>query len=236
MSDETIIYRQDIINIRTSKNLYSEALVREYKGIRGADNILKEVYGIRGEIEFDLEILKRALKASAEAMDIERIGVNLCKETMKSQYAVDEIIDIYKKANVDCKLIIEVTEHTNMLHKEVSNNMEKLRQNGIAIALDDFGINKANIGSLICSDIDIVKVDKMFIKEASKGRVSNSRIVLADISRMCRRLGVKTVLEGVETDEDLKIAEDLGYENIQGYYYSIPYDIKTQQTNRAFAI
>ena len=236
MNDETIIYRQDIINIRTSKNLYSEALVREYKGIRGADNILREVFGAKGEIDFDLEILKRALKASDEVGDIQRIGVNLCKETMKSQYAVEEVIDIYREANVGCKLIIEVTEHTNMLHKEVSDNMQKLRQNGIAIALDDFGTNKANIGSLLCSDIDIVKVDKMFIKEASKGRVSNSRIVLADISRMCSRLGVKTVLEGVETDEDLRIAKDLGYENIQGYYYSIPYDIKTQQTKKAFAI
>ena len=236
MNDETIIYRQDIINIRTSKNLYSEALVRKYKGIKGAENILREVYGAKGEVEFDIEILKRALKASDEAGDIQRIGVNLCKETMKSQYAVDEVIDIYREANVGCKLIIEVTEHTNMLHKEVSDNMQKLRQNGIAIALDDFGTNKANICSLLCSDIDIVKVDKMFIKEASKGRVSNSRIVLADISRMCSRLGVKTVIEGVETDEDLRIAKDLGYENIQGYYYSIPYDIKTKQTKKAFAI
>ncbi len=118
-------------------------------------------------------------------------------------------------------LQLEITE--SLLIDDLDRATSVLRQisdSGITIAIDDFGTGYSSLSVLKSLPIDILKIDQSFVRDLGKD-LSDHAIVSA-IVMMARALALRVVAEGVETQEQLDILQELGCDEHQGYFYSKP--------------
>jgi EAL domain-containing protein (putative c-di-GMP-specific phosphodiesterase class I) len=121
---------------------------------------------------------------------------------------------------VDPSLIkFEITESQIMRSKEENiKGLNKIRDLGIGIILDDFGIGYSSLNYITRFPIDEVKIDKSFIDLMGK----NDKIcaVIDTIIYLCRKLRLKVTAEGVEIKEQFELLKKMSCDKIQGYYVS----------------
>ena len=91
--------------------------------------------------------------------------------------------------------------------------MKKIKEAGFRISIDDFGTGYSSLSMLQNMPVDVLKIDKSFI---------NQKDILETIMLISKKLNLKTVAEGVETEEQVKEITDLNVDLIQGYYLSKP--------------
>jgi diguanylate cyclase (GGDEF)-like protein len=118
-------------------------------------------------------------------------------------------------------LQLEITE--SLLIEDVERASSVLRQiseRGITIAIDDFGTGYSSLSVLKSLPIDVLKIDQSFVRDL--GRNMGDNAIVAAIVNMARALALKVVAEGVETEEQLQILQQLGCDEHQGYYYGQP--------------
>ena len=87
------------------------------------------------------------------------------------------------------------------------------------ISVDDFGTGYSSLSMLQTMPIDVIKIDKAFVDKADLKTDNN---MINYIMFMAKRLKVRTIVEGVETKEQMEYVRDIGCDIIQGYYYSKP--------------
>ncbi|AZG72270.1 putative bifunctional diguanylate cyclase/phosphodiesterase [Shewanella livingstonensis] len=118
-------------------------------------------------------------------------------------------------------MIIEVTENTLMdPDSPIQQQMQRLNHYGIDIAIDDFGVGYSSLAYLQRLDIDILKIDRSFIQHMETNE-SSIALVRAIIT-MAHHLKVKVVAEGVETEGQHKLLEQLSCDYLQGYLFAKP--------------
>ena len=118
---------------------------------------------------------------------------------------------------------LEDSEHTNTTrHKELVDVTDELSKEGFNISIDDFGTAHANIYSLADLAVSEVKFDKKLIDNIAKKNNEKLTTILSVLITMCKKLGIKTIAEGVEDKEQSQILKNLGCDEIQGYYFSRP--------------
>ena len=100
------------------------------------------------------------------------------------------------------------------------NNIKKLQNLGIKVALDDFGTGYSSLQYLSVFNIDIVKIDRSFIKGVLTNKANN--VLTRHVIEISNELGIKTVAEGIETKEQLEYLRELGCFLGQGYLFSKP--------------
>lgn len=122
---------------------------------------------------------------------------------------------------LDDRLIFEVTETARVTDLGASDKLiQRLRKRGHAVCVDDFGAGAASFQYLAELDVDIVKLDGSAVDAAA--RSDRGRAFLAALTEFCRRLGVHTVAEMVETRQHLQIARQCGVDYVQGYLFGKP--------------
>ncbi|WP_196260256.1 putative bifunctional diguanylate cyclase/phosphodiesterase [Pelagibacterium limicola] len=124
------------------------------------------------------------------------------------------------------RLELEITE--SLLLKDSAANIEMLhalRGLGVGIALDDFGTGYSSLSYLRAFPFDKIKIDRSFMTDIA-ARPEN-RAILAAMIGLGKSLGMETVVEGIETAEQLSIVTREGCSQIQGFYYSPPVDAET---------
>lgn len=126
------------------------------------------------------------------------------------------------KYNVDPRmLVIEVTENIFLENiTRVAAVLNQLSKMGVRISIDDFGSGYSSLRYVQMLPIDKIKIDKAFIDNVGSG-VESQGIVRAVIN-MSHSLGYRVVAEGVETEGQLEVLNDMGCDFIQGYYFSKP--------------
>ena len=97
--------------------------------------------------------------------------------------------------------------------------LNNIKSKGFVISLDDFGTGYSSLSMLQNMPIDIMKIDKVFVDKAD---LSSDRNIINYIMLIAKQLGVKTIVEGVETKEQVSFIQKLKSDIIQGYYYSKP--------------
>ena len=98
--------------------------------------------------------------------------------------------------------------------------MKDIKEIGFIISIDDFGTGYSSLNMLQTMPIDIIKIDKTFIDKID---IKNNKENLVDyIILIAKKLKLKTVAEGVETEEQVRYLKELGCDIIQGYFYSKP--------------
>jgi EAL domain-containing protein (putative c-di-GMP-specific phosphodiesterase class I) len=124
-------------------------------------------------------------------------------------------------ADPTCGLDVEIIE--GMLLGDASdavNKLERLRAAGVRIAVDDFGTGYSSLNRLSELPIDILKIDRCFIRRLPDD-VSGCTLVSTIIS-LARAFNMTVVAEGVETEEQIDALRNLGCDEAQGYLLSAP--------------
>ena len=151
------------------------------------------------------------------------IEINLSMAECVSPSLVRRIRELMIKYNVDPSHInMEITESFEASDLEMINeNLKKISEMGFRLSLDDYGTGYSNINRFRSLPISIVKIDKSLVDESEDEGIKK---ILDYSFNMVKDLNKETVVEGVETKEQLDRFIGLGADFIQGYYFSKPLD------------
>jgi diguanylate cyclase (GGDEF)-like protein len=151
-----------------------------------------------------------------------KVSVNVSAMQLKQEDFVDKVIRTLTAFGIPPRLFeIEVTESTLMNNFEVAlQSLKRLNSSGIKIAIDDFGTGYSSLGYLKNLPIDILKIDRIFIKDICNDE-KDKQIVKALIS-MAHSMNMRVVAEGVEEKNQFDVLAEYHCDEIQGYLLSKP--------------
>ncbi len=152
-----------------------------------------------------------------------RIGINISEADLRDCNLVQRIIDLAGASLLSpSNITIEVTETMLLLddNGEICECLQRLDALGCTIALDDFGTGFSSLTHLRDFPITLVKIDRDFIAGISGDH--QSRLIIQAIVQMGQSLGVKTVAEGVETQEQVDYLRSIQCDCAQGYFFGRP--------------
>lgn len=150
------------------------------------------------------------------------VSVNVSRVDIYDPNLLDTLNDILKSNKVTTDdLYLEITESAYTTNSEqIIDKVKGLRHEGFHIEMDDFGTGYSSLNMISTLPIDALKLDMQFIRNAFKEGGSTRMIeVIIDIADF---LGVPSIAEGVETEEQLKALRMMGCAVVQGYYFSKP--------------
>jgi EAL domain-containing protein (putative c-di-GMP-specific phosphodiesterase class I) len=151
-----------------------------------------------------------------------RVAVNISgADLMRSDFIEDmtSLIDSYGIEQSD--LEFEITESLFMDDFVMANEkLWILRKSGILISLDDFGTGFSSLSRLRDLNVDIVKIDKMFVDNILVKK--EDELIIPDIISMAHKTGLKVIAEGVETEAQRDYLVEADCDTIQGYFFSKP--------------
>ena len=101
-----------------------------------------------------------------------------------------------------------------------NNILERLREFGFSIEMDDFGSGYSSLNMLKNMNVDILKIDMTFIHQTSN--TQRSQTILKVFIKMAKTMGMKIIMEGVEDETHQKFLKELGCDFFQGYLFSRP--------------
>jgi diguanylate cyclase (GGDEF)-like protein len=151
------------------------------------------------------------------------VSVNLSAQDLRGNDIVAVVMEALEASGLEpSRLHLEVTESCLMDEiATVRSILADLRAKGITIAIDDFGTGFSSLSYLDSLPVDIVKIDRSFVHEITGD--SRRFKLLCGIADLSRALGLKVVVEGVETPEQLALINERGLADvIQGYVFSMP--------------
>jgi EAL domain-containing protein (putative c-di-GMP-specific phosphodiesterase class I) len=229
-NNELLVYYQPQINIQTCRIVGFEALLRwehpEHGILPPNDFIpIAEECGLIIPIgNWVLKTASRQGKAWQEqGFDPVKICVNLSKKQFNDHDLIDNINNSLAEAEFAGRLMeLEITESIVMHNEQrIMNLLQSIAKLGIQLSMDDFGTGYSSFAYLKDFPINILKIDRSFIKDLTIDTVKEIAIIRAIIA-VAKSLGLGIIAEGVETEEQLKILYGLNCEVIQGYLLSRP--------------
>lgn len=172
-----------------------------------------DLYVFKKSCEFQRYLIDKGIKL--------KCSVNLSLNTLKSYEKINEILNIYKEYKIPKHLITaEILENVSLNNNaKTISYINLLRENGICISIDDFGTGYSSLSQISNLYFDELKIPREFVIDA---RTPSKLAVIEAISILAKKLKVISVIEGVETYEDFKLFSSLGFDIVQGYYFSKP--------------
>jgi EAL domain-containing protein (putative c-di-GMP-specific phosphodiesterase class I) len=154
------------------------------------------------------------------------ISINISAKQLQNADLIDEIRTILSQTGIGPdSVILEVTESSIIQNMDLaSQNTRKLKELGVQIHLDDFGVGYSSLNVLHHLPIDALKIDKSFIQQVA--RDPKSLDIVKSVLLLCKNLNVDVVAEGIETEFELNILKNIQCELGQGYFFSKPMDEK----------
>lgn len=222
-----ILYQPKVFT-KVEKIAGAEALVRWYKG----ENIIMPNKFIplfeknKFIIKLDKYVFEQVCKDMADWKEkynyMPKVSVNVSKAHFTDENFIDEYAKIREKYNIDkAKIDLEITESaTNDKDINILKVFENIKNKDFSISIDDFGTDYSSLSMLQNMPIDTIKIDKTFINQADLNN-RNKNIIIYIIA-IAKQIGLETVIEGVETKEQVDFIAQTGGDIIQGYYYSKP--------------
>jgi len=158
----------------------------------------------------------------AQEVPVKRVAVNLSGRQFWEEDLAGMITGTLARYGLTTKHFeLEVTESVVMgTVAAASRVLRELHDLGMDIALDDFGTGYSSLYYLKELPIDILKIDKSFITQIPDDR--DSTTIVATVASLAHGLGMRVVVEGVETMRQLETVMGFGCEQVQGYYFSRP--------------
>ena len=151
-------------------------------------------------------------------LDVVPVAINLSPPQFRQANLSDMIARIINETSLDPALIeLELTESAIMENEQGMDSISELRSLGVKISIDDFGVGYSSLSRLKKFRLDALKIDKSFVTDCTRN-VDNRSIISAIIA-MAKSLDFNVVAEGVETEEQLSMLNEMGCNEIQGFYF-----------------
>lgn len=225
------VYYQPVIDTKTGKIASAEALIRWIHPDKGfiSPALFIPALEENGHIsELDFYVLKKVWQFINDRCKNNKfvvpISVNLSWMDFYDEIMMEKILkemDHFRENGREHMARFEITETSYAAIRENrSGILESLRIKNAKILLDDFGSGFSSFGMLQDYDFDILKIDMSFIRKI--GENPKTKSIVHSIIGMAHEIGIKTVAEGVETEEQVSFLRQSGCDYIQGYYYSKP--------------
>jgi EAL domain-containing protein (putative c-di-GMP-specific phosphodiesterase class I) len=171
------------------------------------------------------------LRSGNEEDRTHSVAVNLSAQSVSDERFVTARIDrLRENDDIRSQLLFEITESQRIDDLATTNKaIQTMRSAGHQICLDDFGVGETSLQHLRQLQIDVVKIDGSYVREAFTS--PPSRHILKAIVNLCQDLNVKTVAEMVEDEKTVDFLLDCGVNYGQGYLFGKPNnDIEVFQT------
>ena len=234
IKNEFIIHYQPVYSLEEEKVTQLEALVRWQKKdqllypdkfiniAESTGDIVQLGRWVISKVCHDLPQIKKNTHNNI------RVAINLSPVQLVDKSLIPHIKNCLEKNNLSAtNLDIELTE-TSLLNNSGENirTIKKIGDMGCQISLDDFGTGYSSISHLQEFPITTVKIDRSMFPQENDVDIRRKLLLLKGLVYMIRTLNLDIIAEGIETKEHISICKGLSVNNLQGYYFSRPHDIK----------
>lgn len=224
---EFVIIYQPKTFTKSEKMSGAEALVRWYKDgeFISPNKFIPLFEKNKFILKLDMYIFDKVCQDLSEWREkfgvMPNISINVSKEHFVDENFIEKYVEICNKYNIETNQIdLEVTESATVDGDiDILKILTKIKEKGFTISIDDFGIGYSSLSMLQSMPIDIIKVDKVFVDKAD---LNSDKNIINHIIFIAESLGIKTVVEGVESKEQAEYIRKINGDIIQGYYYSKP--------------
>ncbi|MBQ7445684.1 MAG: bifunctional diguanylate cyclase/phosphodiesterase [Clostridia bacterium] len=176
--------------------------------------------------KLDLYVLDRVLEhmqeKDEEGLYLVPHSINLSRSDFDSCDIVDEITKRVDNAGINRrKICIEITE--SVIGRDfdfMKTQIDRFQQLGFHVWMDDFGSGYSSLDVLQSIKFELIKFDMNFMRKLDESE--DGRIILSELMKMATALGVDTICEGIETENQSRFLEETGCAKLQGYYFSKP--------------
>ena len=228
------VYYHSIRRVETEKIAAFECLARwndPERGRIGPDEFIPVLQKHHQLYKLDLYVFEQVCKDIKTRVDnglpLVPVSINFSRQDFDHIDILAEMNRLYDKYGMadyvdKSYFIVEITEQD--LEKQESFFKEQLRsikENNYIIWLDDFGSGYSSFSSLSQYNFDLVKFDMDMLRHLDDNRSVN-RILLKELVRTAKKLGIHTLIEGAETREHFEFIREIGCELVQGYYFRKP--------------
>ena len=191
---------------------------------------MAEQLGLVGELDSWVRktALRQCVALGLTNYDNFYLNVNFSSTQKINQKFIDDLMQMLNETKFPPeKLNLEITENSKVQFDE--ENLEGLRQlkeKGIILSVDDFGTGYSSIDNLIHLSVSVLKIDKNFLSD-----IEHDPYLLGILVDLSHHLDLKIIIEGVETEEQLRLLKSYHVDYIQGYLLSkpLPYDLLKEE-------
>lgn len=231
--EQFAVYLQPKINLVTDRSYGAEALVRwmhPEKGMISPGEFIPvyERNGIIGRLDQYMwrHVCALLRKWLDEGRNPNPISVNVSRVNIYNPHLVEIFKNLITEYRIPAHLLnLELTESAFTEDQDlVMRTMSRLRAMGFKIMMDDFGSGYSSLNVLKDMEVDYLKVDMKFLQQ-EQGFNGKGEKVLTSIIRMAKWLHMPSIVEGVETAEQVDFLKCIGCEYAQGYFYAKPMPI-----------
>lgn len=168
------------------------------------------------------EACRQASEWRQEGLAGLRVSVNISARQLQGGEVVQQVADALHSTGLPAAdLDLEITETAVMRNPEAAaETLRALKALGISVSLDDFGTGYASLGYLKRFPIDVVKIDRSFVREMATN--SSDADIVGGVIGLVHRLGLRVVAEGVEMAEQALLLRSMECDEVQGYHFSPP--------------
>ena len=228
--DEMHLHYQPVVDARTGRLTGFEALLRwthpEFGSVSPEKFVpLAEEARLIGPIgEW---VVRTACAEAARWPSNVRIAVNVSPDQLQNPQFVAVVTSALATSGLSAeRLELEVTESV-FLHEGLGTAkvLERLLALGVRLSLDDFGTGYSSLGYLSRTRFSSIKIDRSFVQGASSG-VKEAVAIIRAVVALAQSLGMATTAEGVETEEEHRLVQELGCTKVQGFYFSRPLPVE----------
>ncbi|OCL97297.1 GGDEF domain-containing protein [Arcobacter porcinus] len=218
---------QPIIYSHTGKICAVEALLRNVQDIPGIETI-DELFDLAFSDEYlyelDLKLREKAINkfAKLEQKNL-KLFYNLDNRIIYNKnYSQGNTEKILEKYNLSKDVIVfELSEKGTAIEQNaLSSMLQRYKESGYKIAIDDFGIGVSGLKLLYFSEANVIKLDRFFISNIDQD--AKKRLFCSSIIDMAHIMGILVVAEGIETEQEFYTCKEIGADYIQGYLVQRP--------------
>ena len=241
-----VAYYQPVVYSKDGTLCGAEALARWNDpkfGFWNPGMFIEPLENARLAYKIDLALLEIVCKNMRKALDNKQTVLPTSVNISRSDFSVidvpEEINKITKKYRISPEFLhIEITESALLDEQaDLVDATSRIKKNGFALWLDDFGSGYSSFNTLKDFAFDVVKLDMEFLKGFDKN--DKSKPVIDSVIKMAGSINMGTLCEGVETKEQAEFLKKIGCRRLQGYLISkpIPYEeLQSKIANKEFII
>jgi len=225
--NELVLHFQPIVNAESGLVDCFEALVRWDRpgfGLLPPDEFLPVAESSDLICQLDTWVLRESVAQLSRWNRMRgdrtlKVAVNVSGRHVSQHRIQSDVAGALRVSTVDPgQLVIEVTETALMDGSVAATNLQALRNTGVIVSLDDFGTGYQSSAQLSRLPVDVLKIDRRFVDTSSAA----ARSLLELMVKAAHAFGAEVVAEGVENEEELAFAREIGCEYVQGYHIAQP--------------